>query len=152
VGATRGLGFESVSGGGPTGSTSGGRGRPFFSPPAEGHPFSRPSGVVANCNWLLCLGFSISFFFLCGGGVYTARRKRIPEHHPRGKGGGGAPRLIIEAIRIVFVVQAVDAVGAPTTESWPYRSSKAWRARGRGVVAVVEQLVTDEGKPGEGRG
>ena len=30
--------------------------------------------------------------------------------------------------------------------------SSAGSARGRGVVAAVEQLVTDEGEPGEGRG
>jgi hypothetical protein len=39
-------------------------------------------------------------------------RKRTPEHHPRGKGGGEPPRLITEAIRIAFVVHAVEAVGA----------------------------------------
>jgi hypothetical protein len=40
----------------------------------------------------------------------------------------------------------------PRTESWPYRSSRAWHARGRGVISVVELPVTDEGELGEGRG
>jgi hypothetical protein len=60
---------------------------------------------------------------------------------PEGRGGGV---LLIEVIRIAFVVKPPKP-SEPTTESWPHRSSKAWRARGRGVVAVVEQLVTDEG-------
>jgi hypothetical protein len=40
----------------------------------------------------------------------------------------------------------------PTTESWSNRSSRAWRAGGRGVVAAAERPVTDEGGSGEGRG
>jgi hypothetical protein len=40
----------------------------------------------------------------------------------------------------------------PTTGSWSNRSSRAWRAGGRGVVAAVELLVTGEGGSGEGRG
>jgi hypothetical protein len=42
-------------------------------------------------------------------GVYIQQgRKRTSEHRPRGKGGG----LMTEAIRIAFVVHAVEAVGA----------------------------------------
>jgi hypothetical protein len=48
------------------------------------------------------------------GGGYTqqGRRKRAPEHHPRGKGGGEGGGLTTEAIRIAFLVHAVEAVGA----------------------------------------
>jgi hypothetical protein len=46
------------------------------------------------------------FFVVVVEGVYIQQgRKRTSEHHPRGKGGGEPPRLIIiEAIRIAFVV------------------------------------------------
>jgi hypothetical protein len=68
------------------------------------------------------------------------------------RGGGGVTTA--EAIRIGLFVEAFEASkpSGPTTESWPHRPSKTWRARGRGVVAAVDRLVTGEGEPGEGRG
>jgi hypothetical protein len=45
-----------------------------------------------------------------------------------------------------------ERAAEPNTESWPCRSSKTEPAGGGGVVAGVEQLVTDEGESEEGRG
>jgi hypothetical protein len=54
---------------------------------------------------------ALRIFFVVVGFYIQHGRNRTPEHHPRGKGGGEPPRLITEAIRIAFVVHAVEAVG-----------------------------------------
>jgi hypothetical protein len=48
-------------------------------------------------------------FCCCGGGLYTARRKRTPEHNPRGhRGGGEPPSLIIDVVGADHGVLAVQ--------------------------------------------
>jgi hypothetical protein len=73
-------------------------------------------------------------------------------HHPRGEGGGLSA---VEALRFAFVVEAVGAVGSEHGVLVVRTGRRRWlepAGAGRGVVAGVEQLVTDVGGPGEGRG
>jgi hypothetical protein len=86
------------------------------------------------------------------GVIYSKAQETLRAPPPWEGGGGSPPRLIIEAIRIAFVVHAVEAVGADHRILVVHFVEGVARTRGRGVVDVVEQLVTDEGGSGEGRG
>jgi hypothetical protein len=67
-------------------------------------------------------------------GVYIQQgRKRTPEHHPRGKGGGGR-LIVIETIGNAFVVHAVEAVGAT-----------------HGILAVIYLFLVEEAYTQQGR-
>jgi hypothetical protein len=117
--------------------------------------FSPPGKVLHSC---------CSLSFVVVEGVYIQQRKAQedppqgipPEGRGRGggrrrrRGGGGAnnrsnPNRLRRSSRR-------SRRSRPRNLGRTGRRSKAWRARGRGVVAVVEQLVTDEGESGEGRG
>jgi hypothetical protein len=61
---------------------------------------------------------------------------------------------VVEALRFAFVVEAAEAVGAEhgVLVVQVVEDGARRRTRCGSVVAGVEQLVTDEGGPGEGRG
>jgi hypothetical protein len=55
-------------------------------------PPRRPAPVVRSAGGVGAhppVPFGLSEIYLEG--LYTARRKRTPEHNPRGQGGGGSP-------------------------------------------------------------
>jgi hypothetical protein len=82
-------------------------------------------------------------------GVYSKAQEDLRAPPPR-EGGG----LIIEAIRIAFVVHAVEAVGADhgILIAQAVEGGARKRTRCGTRVAAIELLVTDEGGSGEGRG
>jgi hypothetical protein len=86
-------------------------------------------------------------FFLWRGFIYSKGAREPQSISPEGGGGAnnrGHPNRIRRTCR--------RSRSELRTESWPCRSSRAWHAGGRGVVAAVELPVTDEGGSGEGRG